>query len=357
MLTKILNIFKIANWIEHFINMMKFENKTESEPFTRIKCSNQFINDLYKYTDRVIYFLGIVFNILNIIVFIKIIKKTHQNRTNTNQMFKYLLVKSINVAIYFIICVFDLAFYCTDCEVKRTYLIQLWFKWLYWYIAPSLLSNSSMLEAISSFECFLGLKNKWRFLSTNAAFCTITIAITLFNLTLYSYSLFEVSITRNITINSQNETIKFYISVSREFAYSDEFELAISFTRDILPMIILILFDSLILGIIRQTTKRRRNLTIPRSSNSNQNQLIASAQRAQTNIIKTILAMGINYTILHIPLVIYYLPFNLINKTSRDCLRPFAWMAYEFSLTNTFFIYFLFNQTFKKYIFSIIKFK
>jgi hypothetical protein len=306
--------------------------------------TGNYINVVY--LKKLVYFAGLIFNFLNIITLYLI---TRREQTN-GHMFKYFLVKSVNDFVYFCISVIDIAYYCGDCESSTTYIINIWYIWLYWYFEAVLLNNSGLLEVLATLDCYFSITKKCQFFNKQLTFYTIMSLFFILNLCINIYRLFNYKIveTNDILLNSTDYHIH-----NTPFHFSDlqkVLEMINVCIRDLIPLLLMIIINSLILLEMKKLSKRKAKLTIQQRNRINK------IRAAEQNKIKMIFITGLNYVILHTPLMIYYLSYDdSRNKVIWACFSDISWTIYEISLFSSFFIYFLYNKTFKKYFLLLTK--
>jgi hypothetical protein len=118
------------------------------------------------YLNCFISLMGVVFNVINIIIFIKIIKKESPSNGSC-QMYKYLLVRSINDLLNFSSNSIYAAYNCEWCDLKKfSYLLQVWYIYFYWYFHVINEISSSFMEIAFTLDCLISIKKRYKFFLT-----------------------------------------------------------------------------------------------------------------------------------------------------------------------------------------------
>ena len=104
---------------------MATDNKTATEiPRCPIYMIDVVLNI---YLINFINILGIMYNLICVYVFSRIVK----SQRNEGHMFKYLLVKAIHDSISFLTNIFYSQYFCESCEARKFYIVQIWYIWFY----------------------------------------------------------------------------------------------------------------------------------------------------------------------------------------------------------------------------------
>jgi hypothetical protein len=277
--------------------------------------------------------VGIITNTLCIIVFIRILRRENSN----NQMFRYLLLKTIIDLIYLICNII----YCDNCKINNSLFMNIWYVWFYWYLGTVNQCISSFLEIAATFNCLISIKNNLKYLNTKKSFYIISIFIFVFNFISSSYIVLSFRIVRI------NGTLSQFTTKNTDFFHSLTFiylQYTTTVIRDLGPMIILVTLNTLILIQLRQVSQRRKSIL--KTLNTVSNRLMRNAEANKTLMI---LFIGLNYIILHSPWMIYQLPIYTKTFFTQYYLSNGSVFCYNLSFALPFFFYFAFNKTFRKY--------
>jgi hypothetical protein len=302
------------------------------------------------YLNRIVYVIAIILNFLSTIVFIRIIRNERYN----GQMYKYFLLKSINEFFCFLILIFDIPYYCSECNLDDDYIMQVWFVYFYWFGTLVLFTNSRYLDVLATLDCYISIINKWNFVLKNTFFYTSCFIIMVFDtffsiISLKQYEIYEFTDTiTNETHYKNKHTDYFYSKRGRIF------DILFALYRWLLPFCLLIILNILILCIIKKTYNNKLKLSY---GNTAKRQLdTVNIQRAKLKKMRMIIITGSNFIVFNIFIIIFYLPFPHIGNFWQ-CFEIFAWFLFELSFINQSIIFFLFNKVFKKYLLLTLKFK
>jgi hypothetical protein len=341
---------------------MNLSNNETNEPF--FNCAHNLFKDVFKYLGRVIEFGTIVTSILSIIVFWRIIR----NELIRGQMFKHLMVAAIVELFYFINSVAIIGFECEGCG--NSYAWQIWFNWIYYYLNICNMTASNYFEVAAAFDCYIMITNKLKCFQTDKSFKIIVSIFLIFSFALNFYSIlgFEM-IKENVSINVNNFTIEsiIYYTIATSFFFTKTFGILNKFaivSREILPIVFLIILNVLIMLTLRRVMKNKHQLHEGRNNTNhetNNNNTIPSAIRtnrsttqAEINKLKMVIIICFNYILLRIPFVVNMTPN--FNGTIWFCqFYQSSLVFYNLSYFMKFIIFFCFNKHFKKHFKSIFK--
>jgi hypothetical protein len=322
------------------------------------KCLLNFVTIEY-YIGAVSNIFGSLFNFICVIVFIKILRHERQK----SNMFRYFLTKSINDCILFIINSFVSIYYCIDsCEIKYSYWMQVWYIYFYYYGAEILFLSSGILEMCASIDCFLLLSKRLPFLKKKIIFYIIVISFYILNSLLSVVYIFRFEI---IELKSPNTTKIRYLRNNTHFYLTKMYNywiIFLSIQRDYIVILIQIIFNILILFIMKKITKSRKininKVEIKGTVGVNKKRLLNMAEktiRAEQNMARLIIIQAINCFIFHSPMSI-----NILLKYFKiDYFKCYDSIFYDLmviSYVSPFFIFILFNRTFRSNIYSLFSF-
>jgi hypothetical protein len=325
--------------------------------------STLFYEIVFVYLVRIIEISTIMTSLISVIIFRKIIKNEPSGR---GQMFKYYMVESIFELLLFLVIVFEVGYHCKGCG--RSYEWKVWYVWFYIYSYYAIVTMCSYLEVAAQFDCYIMINNKLKWCQTKKFFISILIFLILFGFIPNSQMIFVF----NIIEIKQNFTEKriFFVGIS-DYYFTDLYNIlsyTLTIIREIVPLILLLILNTLVLRTLRKVVKRKRVL-LQRSINNNTSTITANenirngsriANDAEINKLKMILFISLDYLILKTPLAINLLPFRqtpkFINNIYWHCyFFQSAYTLYFFSYFLKFFIYYHFNKKYREYFNSVFK--
>jgi hypothetical protein len=301
------------------------------------------------YAQIIMTYSGAVLNFICILIFIKIIKG---ERGNSGNLFKYLLVKSICDCIFCIQNMPQMFYYRADRSIADSYIMQIWFVYFFYYVYGVLSQLSVWFEIFASIDCILLITGRFRWHKTKLCFWMVTIGLILFMIVAYIPFLFWRRIEKKPNGHG-------YMPVVTSFGYGSIIQVHHvrfhNFTRDILPLFVSLILNSIILYYIRQMTKRRQQMSTQKPSTltvvSNNTKMVRKAQRNEKNKIKMIFFSSFTH-LFHLSMVIHN--FNIFNVKSSIFLKQLCFLSIGISYFIPIISYIAFNSTFKKYISNII---
>ena len=312
-----------------------------------INISLEFMECQYKlpvsiinaYIQPVISVIGIFLNVLSVIVFLQISKKNK----NYSNMFKYFLVKSLDDGIRFVIYSFSPFYFCLNCENTHSYEIVTWYIYFYLYAARGLEMGSSLMAVMATFECFIRIAGKLKFL--HSKIITITI-ISLVHLIAFSNSVYIIlgnKITPLTLVYFKNQTI-YYKRDRSAFIFKAEIVILRNFDAilsHIIPFVLLILFNIFIILQLKKTSKLKLLL----HQHILQNKSIKAALNSKKKNQIMVILSGLNFMIGHFGIILLRFRLSFWSEQSWNCFSFFYGLIFSLSLViNVFFYYFLNNH-------------
>jgi hypothetical protein len=293
------------------------------------------------------HLVSLITNIICLIVFIKIIK-TMRNQ-DSNQMFKYLLIKSICDMLPGMFNLLEPIYYYPI--INESYFMQVWYIWFNHYLSNVFYLASGLFEIAASFDCAISIENNLKWCRNKLSFIITTLMIFTFCASFLSYHVFSLKILR-ITFYQKdgNETrIKYFAYSSAQlFKYRTltiKLERIEIFIRDFVVLIILLIINIFIIFKMVQIRKRKAHLQNTR------NVTVIAAERAENRKIKMILFLCIFYMFGHFPHSINYIFFTTAGYEIELISFILFYISYSFPLL----AYYLFNQKFKFFISNAFK--
>jgi hypothetical protein len=292
--------------------------------------------------------LGLTFCI---IVFFRII--INSKKEPKSQMFKYFLCKSIFDLLVFVTVIIDIGYYCENCGT--TYVWQLWYIWIYYYAYTAFVSISNIMEIAATVDCYLIVENKFQFMMKNKVFNGVLIISIILNIFINVHYIFIFKI---VEINNEETNSTTYTVVdSMEYIEASFFPFinySILIYRELLPLLILIIFNILILLAFKKVSARKKQMQTNSGTVSNATLRI---QKAEKNKLKLIFTVSFSYVILRMPFTVYQVPFHGRNFFWDCYYFPASLRLYDFSFFIQVFNYIFFNHKFKRFFLLTIKFQ
>jgi hypothetical protein len=334
-------------FIKTYVSIIKNQQRDRM-----VDCYQYLLFKILMYYGTWIFIYGtIITTTLCIIIFTRIVLSNSatmtRNDNSRSQMFLYFLVKSISDLIAFL-CLVPEYFYISFEE--RSYWWQMWYIWFYKYLLYSTISFSNYMEIAATLDCYLMLKNKYKFLLTKKIFYTVIAVNIAMTLLIEMYQIFTYEIVINDSFN--NNTFKSYQINPSNFsqtAYYDTLNYVSVMYREIMPLAILSIINVFILLLIKETSNRKK------MTQGYQRNVGIAIHNAEMNKIKMILIISFSYIILRLPHMFYQLKPKRIG-TFWDCFYfPISIRFYDFSFLIQLFNYYFFNKTFRKSFHNMIR--
>jgi hypothetical protein len=310
---------------------------------------------------------GILLNGFSVICIIQIIM--HNSEANsTGNMFKYLLVKSFCEFALFAIDVFYLRYDCASCGMANTLAGEIWNNYFASFIEICLMYVSSMLEVVVSLDCYLSIRNRWKFMRTKTMFYVMTIGSIAFSVIYHIYYLYgwvvvEVNVRRVLNETTANGTsltyyeYQYFKTASTSFAKTDVlkfFSLFHTIFRDVIILFLILVLNVLILIEMRRVTKFRLMLAQDHSDDDHhvkKNHSVLTALRAERKRCIMVLLTGLVYGCGHVGNAVTnaHWHFFRTNLHVWYCLQFAANQLLMFSYAIPFILYYFFNSQFKRF--------
>jgi hypothetical protein len=298
------------------------------------------------YVVTVLYASSFVLNLICSIGFIIVIKSMRHQHQSSNQMFKYLLLKSLcDMLSGLIRILWPIYFYS---KLRQKYFIQVWYIWFHEYLSNVLYLASGMFEIAASFDCAISIEKKMKWCQSRITFYVTTFLIFAFCASLLSYEIFIYIITDDYHYNKDEVLVHSY-HVSRLVSYSKLiFKMVVvkGFIRDFIPLFVLMIINLFILFKMVQIRKRKAHLQTSRNST------VIAAEKAENRKVKMITFLFLIFIIGHFP----YFIIDILEKYTLSSdfffnFETFCNICLNISLLTPIISYYLFNQKFKS-IFS-----
>lgn len=366
---------------------------------------HSFVSHVNVYIIPGISLAGILMNALCILTFIRIIRNERLN----NHMFKYLLFKSIYDECQFVIQMFAPLYYVESLSSYRSYLIQIWYIYFYYYAESIFELCSGFLELFATFDCLMTIRKRVE-CTQRPLFFNLTLSLTLlFSCLFYTFRIYDFKIIHllNATSSLGNESAAYHVMPSDFYAtpFSELLKSLHTLIRDALIVIALIVLNIFILRTLKKSIKNKRKLLLRPTSESVTTQLRSfekeSSMRNENNrknsdetsfcltngeqsdrkraqsfdLIKVrltqsqsishadyierrtkimVILTGVNYIVGHFPSILFYLPLGF-DSPEWICLRHLNLIFFYVSYVTPFFVYFAFNNLFRLYLLKFLK--
>jgi hypothetical protein len=289
--------------------------------------------------------IGCVTNSLSIMVFSLIIKNGQRD-----DMYKYLLMKSICEALGCFSNIFG-AIYYGDRDLANTFIMVVWFIWFKEYIIPSLFMASTGFEIAAAFSCAISIEKRMKWCEKRLSFWIWVISILILSFGVEMFPIFMYSINEFESTDQFNNTIILYTAYPNSNIFKiGEFGLGESIIKEITLLLILLSLNCYILFKLIQIGRRKKRL--------NTNSLnIQNSNRAENRKITMIIILFLTFFLGHLPNVVYF----AVNSGYRSTL---SWAEFKFygeiflyfSFATSFFVYFAFNNIFRRLLLRILHF-
>jgi hypothetical protein len=301
-----------------------------------IDIANQIVSF---YLFNIMVYGGTILNLVCILVFIKIIKEEQENQ---GHLFKYFLIKSVFDLLF---CIQNLPrafFYRVDSTINRSYSMQIWYVYSYYFLYSLFSQLSVWFEIAASLDCLCLISMKFKWHKTKNCFYLVVSSFIGFWTIFYIPNLFWFKIVKRVssgyaprlTTFGKSKLVYYHVILHNIF-------------RDMIPIIILMIINSAIFYFIRKTTVRRKSLQGQRNSTGSDSTMVKKAQQAERNKIKMMFTTSL-INIFHIPAVYYNL--NVSKVRSNTFFSNLCLLLLTVSYVIPIFTYILFNNTFKRCI-------
>ena len=304
----------------------------EPEPYdTTSFCVLIYYNHGF-YWNLIIPIFSFIFNIPCIFIFFKLIRTQKQ----TEELFKYFLVKSIVDTYLSIIFTLNNFFNNEVAAINKHKLLkQLWLIFgVYFAFVFQLVSM--FLEVASSFNRFRNLAKKLNFMNK------ISYKISIFLMFFYSF-LFYIFKFYEIQIVSSEDNSSEYIFISSPNDFNS-IGLVQSIQRDGVCVVVIIILNLVTILEMRSLLVRKRMLVRTMSKEK--------ASSIENRLTLMVLTMSSIAVVAHGLLLIYYISPDYSFFQTNACYQMLTFVVYSFSYTVNFLLYYLFNKSFKKVVIS-----
>lgn len=297
-------------------------------------------------------------------------------------LYKYLKMESLNVLIGLLITSFEPIYYCRTCAISKTYFAQIYFIVFKVYAASIFELSAIINRIISTFCCYLVLRNKvvgTKILCIFNYYKVVNFFIFLISCLIFVYQLFVYKIVQE---NFQNSMDTIYAIDKSQFSFTKIrliLELASFLFRDGINLAILIILNILIFVSFRKKISKKKIFLMQ----TNLNNKIVLEQNDRVNPMKTqsnlsnfdncnnnfnvrrinqinrvkkcenkqtimVFVTCICFLIGRLPILIYFILRNLKNEKNYQNFIRLASLSIYLTNTINFFLYYYSNKRFKK---------
>jgi hypothetical protein len=292
--------------------------------------------------------IGFITNLLSTIVFSLIIKNDQRD-----DMYKHLLLKSILEMMGCLFSTFSAMCYYPG-TLKYSYPIAIWIIWFEGYIIPALFMASTGFEIAATFNCAISIEKKMKWCEKRLSFWIWVVSILVLSFGIEMFWLFTFSIFEFNYTDQFNRTYHGYFVWLNADLLSKSTIVTLGLVQSIIKhvifLLILLTLNCYILFKLIQIGRRKRRLTTNSSSNQNIN-------RAENRKIIMMIVLFLIFLLCHFPDFLYYVILELhINISSKflDVLSYYGSVLLYSSYCISFFVYFAFNNIFKRLFLKII---
>jgi hypothetical protein len=301
--------------------------------------SDQIIN---KYLIPIIQMVSLVYTVVCIVIFWKIIRHEQQQIRNGN-MFNYLFFKSI---FDFLSIVTEIGDMITSLDsLQYSYITHVINNWIYLYLNSVVITIAVYAEVFATFDCYLILNNFTNFFKSKKSYYINLTVLVIVSFSINIIYLFRSDITKvedefsNVTSKNDNN----YQSVLSCFSYSAYYIIVstiVLIIRDFLPIFLMLIINILILLNLKRIYSQKKILRIN----------ISDVYRAQTDKIKMMSSVAATLIIGRTPYMIYILPIHDSNKFWECTMYLLSNFLYYIPYGLQIIFFYRFNKIFRKYL-------
>ena len=293
------------------------------------------------YIIPLISLIGFSTNLLCTIIFISVIKKL---KSNHGVMHHYFLAKSITDLIVFVVTAMSPLYFCKSCSASTHIMANIWFKFFYNFGEEAMILCSATFQIASLVDCYLSLSCSSK-LCTVKTFKLLSVFTISLSLILSLVILFRFEI---VQVNEPylNSTTTKYI-IEKTLFYESNIDTYLRFLqtvlRDYVTLLLMIICSLLIIVSMKNLMNKKKVLS------GDASKLI----KLKRKVVSSMAISSLIYIIGHIPLCIYYLPFDK-NSTFWYCYYSYSLVPFYSSYIFGFFIYLKYNKNFKACFFKLV---
>lgn len=314
-------------------------------------CSSlKFINE--NYLQMINGLFGAAVNTVCVFVFGKMIK----DKLTKEDIFKYLLFKSIVDTYISLRLSLGRKLTCNNCALDNYYYVRFgyWIFCIYFGYSAQLISiMSDVASCVNRYRLFTT-----RFKALNRiSYKIVILFICLYSFSFYIYKIIGFKITTQIILVNNQSRVIYRLNSSEVIPnnISDKnskiLEYVHSIVRDGICVIAILLLNILTLCEIRTAMYKKQNLIRHRSNESQNTKSSHKAQKAQIRLTLMVFTVSTITLISHGLIFIYF-----FFKRESKCFQIISYIAYELQYSLNFFFYLCFNLNFRKVFLSFFDF-
>jgi hypothetical protein len=294
-----------------------------------------------QFVTSILSLIGFIFNFLSVIVFSLIIKNDQRD-----DMYKHLLLKSICEMAGCFFNVFNFINY--DKALYCSYIMSIYNIWFQKYIIKALFVASIGFEIAATFNCAISIEKKMKWCEKKLSFWLWVVSVFVLSFGVEMFPIFTFYITESNYIDKYNRTIHEYSIYFTDLSSKLKmFYLTESIIKDVILLLILLLLNIYILFKLIQIGIRKRRLT---SNNQNSN-------RAENRKIIMIIVLFLTFLLGHLPSFVYFAFGNSYPSIYWIKFLYYGSVTLYSSYSTSFFVYFCFNNIFRRSFLKIIHFR
>ena len=337
----------------------------------------QMCHDAYyiyvEYVERCISVLGVVFNLINISIFLDKRISTATNRTvnkSNNHMYKYLLIKSVCDCIFLFQNVLHSMTECDECAnslfkvLSSIYVLKIFNLIISYYLSFVCQLCSMLCDVAATFDrYFLITRGLQQNKATRNSYKYVISLIIFYSATFYIYKPFQVHIVQDISPDSKG-----YLTYSlnqSEFggtSLSSALDIVHSLVRDAICVSMLFLLNLLILVELKKSWINKRKLIRNNSSSRDTEETARTRETSKTSNTITIqsqhsnelrltlmvVLIGVISIIGHLPILFYYIFQDYDPISNNYCFFTIKSSFYYLSFFVNIFFYYFFNRNYRR---------
>ena len=310
---------------------------------------NDFCDNLTDYFNRYIEksigAISFILNMLCVLVFLKI------TRFQKEEIYKYLLFKSIIDSYISLRITLKSVFNCQDCELEKSFGIKIFYLVFIIYLDYAAEIISIVCELVANF-------NRYRFLTKSFQFLEkLSYKMTIFLMTLYAllfciYLLFDNKITSKQKLNG---TITVYSIKDNNFGSAGlAWGYAHTITRNFIFVAAILIVNIMTLRSVKGIL-RKKDIMLNHHELGKKSKIVKHNEKAELKLTLMVMATsGVIFVACGMNFIKWLKVFVF---TTNKCYITVTYIIYWLSFSLYFFIYFYFNQSFKKFLFYMFKTK
>jgi len=294
------------------------------------------------YIEKSIGAISFILNSICMIIFIKIVRNTPKE-----DIYKYLLFKSIIDILISLRITFKSVVDCKKCEFEKSYSVKVFYLIFFIYIEYAAELVTILCQILASFNRYRVISQAFKFFD-KFSFKIAIVAITEFCLLFYVYLFFEYKI---IEKTDQNATTTAYII---QDGYLGTTGIGLGYVHSIIrnAVCVLIVFILNILTLYSVIKALRKKKYLVKETNKLKNKkTLTKAEKVELKLTLMIMVTSLVMFIAYGMSFIKWLKIE--NVSTNKCFITFNYMIYWLSFVLYFFIYLYFNLKFQKIVFFL----